>query len=452
MKTTKRLCCLLATGLIAANCLSLNAFAWEASISEDILDRACYVLKSDGKEEVNKFYKNIEPTEPIMPFEPSEPFEPTDPDEYPEIRGIPADMSGNYLRDCGYSLKDRIKYRNDVIKYHIKYKAYKRKCKAYEKKCKAMESSFVSGYDNFKSKTIEPKRKEAIPGTHRYICEGEPSTIGQYYKNKNEQYSISARTRFEEHYSAAINLYKNGNKSASFDSLGKAIHYLCDIGCPTHTCQVKQNIVNDFDKFSVKEYKYLVYPIKSASELYEHVLHSDIGTILNELGKATCKYKPYLEKGDFKYALEETIPITQQYVSAILNKFYVESQDPSTNYIKEDEKYFINMVDSDMCLETTNDFLQISKKSDNNDQKFLIDSLNDDGEFYIYPSTTSSERNSGKFKLISNSDGTVRIVSTKQSSNYDYVLGVSKTDNKTIELQEFSPEDKTQKFTFIPVE
>jgi hypothetical protein len=79
---------------------------------------------------------------------------------------------------------------------------------------------------------------ESINGTHYYVYEGTPSTNGNYYKNNVlpfNGYGISARTRFEDHYGNAINCYKNGDYSNAMQSLGRAIHYLQDIGCTPHS-------------------------------------------------------------------------------------------------------------------------------------------------------------------------------------------------------------------------
>lgn len=75
--------------------------------------------------------------------------------------------------------------------------------------------------------------------TFYYVCIGSNQNNGRYHKNGNGNYSRSTRTRFEEHYYTAINQYKNGNIQHSFESLGKAIHYLCDIGYPANFAEIR---------------------------------------------------------------------------------------------------------------------------------------------------------------------------------------------------------------------
>ncbi len=53
-----------------------------------------------------------------------------------------------------------------------------------------------------------------------------------YYKNMDGKYSPSAKTRFEEHYSSAINLYKNNKELEAFNELGKAMRYMLDVLIP----------------------------------------------------------------------------------------------------------------------------------------------------------------------------------------------------------------------------
>lgn len=385
-KITKRLYCLLATGLMAANCLSLNAFAWGTSTHGDLLDNACDILCNDGKDEIVKFYRDHE-------------------------------------------------------------------------------------YDTLRYGTQSPDWEEAIPGTHYYICTKDKSEYGGYYKNANKHYSRSARTRFEEHYSTAINLYKNGYIKNSFKSLGKAIHYICDIGCPAHSGGVRYPIVGEnkhanFETFGDKNCK--KYMTKSASTIYDHVLYSNFETILNELGKETSRYKFAVKEANntsFGIALEKTIPLSQQYTAAILNRFFIEANDPSTQYIKNDGIYYINISGTSMYLDSYYHTLKVYKEVKNEYQKFRL-KLNMDGSYQISPiydkskalavnstnsivlQDSSISDNAQKFKIIYYPNGSTRIVSAK--SRYDYIFGKS-SGRKSVTAQDFAPGNENQRFTFTQI-
>lgn len=336
------------------------------------------------------------------------------------------------------------------------------------------KNEVVSFYDVGYRKLIygaqSPDWEESIPGTHYYVCKDKPSKNGGYYKNANGNYSRSARTRFEEHYSTAINQYKNGNNIGAFESLGKAIHYLCDIGCPAHSGGIRYPIIGEnkhanFETFGDKYCK--KYMTNSAIELYDHVLHSDFTTILNELGEATSAYKFAVEEASgtsFCVALEKTIPLSQQYTAAILNRFFIEANSPSTQYIKDNGLYFINISSTNMYLDTYYTKLKVYKDVKNAYQKFVL-RLNQDGSYHISPvydtsrvlsavgyngvvlEDYSASNAAQKFKIIYYPDGSTRIVSAK--SGYDYILGKSWT--KAVTVQDFSPEDTAQRFTFTPI-
>ena len=387
-KIFKRLCCLSAVSLIAANCLSLNAFAWGTTTHRDIVTNAFDLLKEDHKYDVYNFYKH------------------------------------NY-----------------------------------------------QSYINLVKGSQSPDWEESIPGTHYYVCNGKASNYGKYYKNANGNYSRSARTRFEEHYSTAINQYKNGNVSGSFESLGKAIHYLCDIGCPPHSAGIRYTLVGEnkhaeFETFGDRNCK--KYMTSSASKLYKHVLSADFGTILNELGEQTIIYAPAIKEASyfsFDLALKKSIPLSQQYTAAILNRFFVEANNPSTRYAKNNGVYYINITNTDMYLDSYYDTLKVYKKMKNDYQKFIL-KLNSDGSYRISPIYDKSKAltvnatdtivmknyspsdESQKFKIIYCPDGTTRIVSAK--SKYDYILGKSLT--KTVTAQDFNPGCKTQSLTLTRIE
>ncbi len=212
-----------------------------------------------------------------------------------------------------------------------------------------------------------PDSDENHAGTHYYEY-GSTQKDG-YYTNSyiTKDYSISARTRFEEHYFSAINLYKNDSISVAMDELGRAMHYVGDAACTPHSSNLrkstdisKNEAHNYYENWVKLAYKNNPrYVAATAKEYYDKVLDLDNpGEILNDVVKVSAQFKDDIhtkrkDTTDVNYApyVEATqvcIPYAQQIMAAIMNRFYedVTNKERKINYIKDGSIYYIKNVGS----------------------------------------------------------------------------------------------------------
>ena len=226
--------------------------------------------------------------------------------------------------------------------------------------------NFFNSYSSIlHSASKAPDTDEQHAGTHYYEYGSEQKD--GYYTNSyiDKNYSISARTRFEEHYSTAINAYKNNKISVAIDELGRAIHYIGDVSCTPHSSGFRDDsFLGSISKHVMYEnwlklvYKSnSIYVASSADDYYDEILVLDNpGSILNDVASFSSKYKENIqERGkdttDVNYApyvevARECLPYAQQIIAAILNRFYEDVTNPlrKINYIKDGAIYFIKNV------------------------------------------------------------------------------------------------------------
>lgn len=250
-----------------------------------------------------------------------------------------------------------------------------------------------------------------------------------YYKNNfitnlNNlafSYSISARTRFEEHYTAAINLYKNNKIAQSMDELGRALHYLQDVASTPHSLGITKldedidtglggtiPVVNGHTYYEdwVKEnYTYnSIYKTTTANDVYNQVLSLDNpGLILNDISEfsATSGIQLLTDESGPVYnpnnALYQTIaseclPYAQKMTAAMLNRFYqdVTSTTRNPQYIKDGAVYYIKNVSSGKYIDVkswstdNNAVTQTYNFTGDTNQQFRAE-LEEDGSFRFTP-------------------------------------------------------------------
>ena len=228
------------------------------------------------------------------------------------------------------------------------------------------------------SSSKAPDSDEKHAGTHYYEF-GSTQKDGYYtnsYTVKN--YSISARTRFEEHYSTAINAYKNNKISVAMDELGHAIHYIGDTSCTPHASGLRNTgeksahvLYENWLKLVYKSDS--IYTASSAIDYYNKVLDLDNpSVILNEVAQFAAQFKnDILDKKqdtiNLNYApyvevAKECLPYAQQIIAAILNRFYEDVTNPlrNINYIKDGAIYFIKNVG-------TGEYIDVKSWSTDND-------------------------------------------------------------------------------------
>lgn len=324
-----------------------------------------------------------------------------------------------------------------------------------------------TAYSLLQNGTMSPDWEEHQAGTHYYVCNGKKSNFSSYYKNTQGDYSRTARTRFELHYNTAITQYKNGFTEEAFDSLGRAIHYLCDIGCPLHSAGVRFRLLDPtiHTKFEIygdnNSYKFL---LQKNNMIYDKINFSNLEYIANSLGLESVKSMHYIdENSDNSYnkCLHRTIPLSQKYTAAIINKFYNDINSNEIQYIKDGATYLIKNDNKNMCLDAYYKNLKLYDNVCNEFQQFKAH-VHSDGTCSFMPisnlknaisitATNSVVLNNytndenQKFKIVFYHDRSARIVCNNNKN--DHILGKSYT--KSISVQSFSPDDFDQKFRFI---
>ena len=182
----------------------------------------------------------------------------------------------------------------------------------------------------------DPDIVEFASGTHYYIWPGEGTVnVGQYYPMaEKHSKNYSARTRLEEHYQQALQYYKEGNMKKAFQNIGRAVHYIGDIGCPPHAAGIqyptnifKTNYHHLFESYASKVMKKdenTYAHATTASDLYGK-LADPWGVEINNLCETSARQGVYIETKDeptWDKAITVAGPLSERYVAALLDKFY----------------------------------------------------------------------------------------------------------------------------------
>ncbi|MCL2797171.1 MAG: hypothetical protein FWD58_03860 [Firmicutes bacterium] len=251
-----------------------------------------------------------------------------------------------------------------------------------------------------------------MSGTHYYIAyNATPSINGAYYQNKNDNYSRSARTRVEDHYSMAIACYKNGDIQTAIKYLGYASHYLMDLGITLHTTGISgaphstyEGYVNGkfepilHDDFhatngnpnNVKDITYLYKSTNPFANGFEFPLNtladfSANGTITGtSVSYYTALYTKRTSTTDqetyYDPVVKETLPKTEQYVAALLKQFKDDVENPNSdnyqNAIQSGATYSIkNAIPSGLYMNTegtnNNSLIKLRAASNGPEQKYM---------------------------------------------------------------------------------
>ena len=187
-------------------------------------------------------------------------------------------------------------------------------------------STFLTG-------TVDPDTVETGAGTHYYVYPGTGTiNIGQYYPNAERHSSDeSARTRLDEHYDSALDYYKDGDLKNAFLHLGRACHYLQDIGTTPHAAGIQYPTDESTNYHKLFEtYANKVIPTTASlhvktSSYYGKLNKLTFGIYLNKLCASAASYadKVTTESEDkWMEAIKATVPLCEEYTAAFLVKFY----------------------------------------------------------------------------------------------------------------------------------
>ena len=162
-------------------------------------------------------------------------------------------------------------------------------------------------------------------GKHYYSCvnpKGKelPETNG-YYRNRFGDLAVSARTCLEENYTAAVSLYKSGDIKNAMRVLGRAAHFISDMGCTVHVANMKYQ-----DKANNVHYAFEKHVSTTCTRhiadsfdkrLLKYYGKDNFGEASNKLVKYAGKFVDtisHLDPRAFDDVAKNTLPVTQQNV------------------------------------------------------------------------------------------------------------------------------------------
>ena len=182
----------------------------------------------------------------------------------------------------------------------------------------------------------DPDIVEFSSGTHYYIWPGEGTVnTGQYYPMAERHgKNYSARTRMEEHYQMALDYYKEGNMKKAFQNIGRAVHYLGDIGCPPHAAGIQYpsnpfatNYHHLFESYASKVMKKdenTYAHATTAADVYGK-LKAPWGVELNNVCETSARQGPNIltkDEATWDKAITVAGPLSERYVAVLLDQFY----------------------------------------------------------------------------------------------------------------------------------
>lgn len=230
-------------------------------------------------------------------------------------------------------------------------------------------------------------------GTHYYSCVNRRgkslASYNGYYLNRLGKAMRSARTLFEENYTCAVSLYKSGDTKNAMLYLGRAIHFVEDMGCTVHTANMiciphKKNVHSNFERYASDICGDITAERfdKRFSKLYQK---DNMGEALNSLIHYASKFSQSirsLDKKDFANAAGHVLPYTQENVMALLLRFYRDCLNDNGNYLKNGEEYkFINLATKEAVTASDKGFI-MKKCVDDRMQRFRIE-ISNNGSFGI---------------------------------------------------------------------
>lgn len=142
---------------------------------------------------------------------------------------------------------------------------------------------------------------------------------------------VSALTKFVSHYEDALLHYKEGQKKAAWESLGRALHYLEDINTPVHTNN--QNLVDagtgllkhsEFESTCVKVQE--KYTVTMTSGSYTYYKNNSLTTIAKaSANMANNNFQALTNKTSSSETIAgNAILNAERAVSGILYKFTID--------------------------------------------------------------------------------------------------------------------------------
>lgn len=213
-----------------------------------------------------------------------------------------------------------------------------------------------------------------------------PETNG-YYRNRFGDLAVSARTCLEENYTAAVSLYKSGDIKNAMRVLGRAAHFISDMGCTVHVANMKYQDKANNVHYAFEKHVSTTCTRHTADSFDKRLLKyygkDNFGEAANKLVKYAGKFVDtisHLDPRAFDDVAKNTLPVTQQNVTALLLKFYDDCTSDAGNYILDGKAYTFKNEISGLVLTVTPKGLQLEKPDKELEQKLTV-CLTEDGTF-----------------------------------------------------------------------
>ena len=232
-------------------------------------------------------------------------------------------------------------------------------------------------------------------GMHYYSsCEKDGSVLKPtntgYFANRLGKYAPSARTMLEENYTMSFIQYANDMTDMAFDSLGRCIHFISDIGCTVHTTNLislptKKNPHHCYEKYALANMDRF-HAVNGDNKLYNAYMNKSVGDMLNILSCESSKYyndvKSVKDTG-FENALKNMLPKTEQHVAAFMNSYYEKFSENTNKALRVKKNVRIKSIcDNSYLTVYENGRIGLSQLDNSLNQTFNI-KLNTDGSIRI---------------------------------------------------------------------
>ncbi len=313
---------------------------------------------------------------------------------------------------------------------------------------------------------MEPDKKDDIdkgPGKHYYSCVNakgrELEEYKGYYKNRPGELSPSARTLYRANYTAALSYYKSGDTEKAMVSLGRALHFVSDIGCTPHVANMKHQEKASNVHYAFEKHINTTYSKHSAQSFDKRLLKyyekDDPADGFNKLSRYAGRFVEdilHLDPRAFDDTAKNTLPYTQQNVMAVLLKFYDDCNRDKGNFLTDGKLCTFRNEATGLILTVTKKGLTLEEPDKELEQKLKI-CLKNNGCFaletaesgYVNASMKGYEqmKDSSKAALFrAEALGNRRFLITNQASGFVKVICNSK--NAKVGLTDLEPDDKLQ--------
>lgn len=300
-------------------------------------------------------------------------------------------------------------------------------------------------------------------GKHYYSCVNskgkELPEVKGYYKNRLGDFAPSARTLFTANYTSAVSLYKSGNTERAMIYLGRAIHFVSDMGCTVHVANMKYLDKPNNVHYALEKHVNTTCTKHTANSydkrLNKYYEKDGLGDAFNRLAKYAGKFVDtisHLDPRAFDDAAMNTLPVTQQNVMAVLLKFYDDCMGDKGNYVVDTNLYTFKNEATGLVLTVTSKGLSLENPNKELEQKLTV-CLSENGTAgfkisdggYVNASCKGYDylKMDGKpaqfrFEAL----GKRRFVITTEASKYEKVLASSK--GGSLSVTDFEPDNPLQ--------